>query len=344
MLLFGNKLSKSKESSDGVSVDIRRETLRGLSNQEKILLLELQKTRENIVEELSQLQQFSAPAQWANTQKVIQDYSKSLPVNGQGSNQAIRSGVDSLTVLSTTGQSALDSGLGRSKLVKLPVFRMPPVSSTLKSDKNRKNRSDPGGGTNFKDISFKFNSYEDFERQCGEISRNINPKEKKSICTFLGFSDQILVAIESELSKRFETDQPILVSSFSLFSRQIDPKENLSPSDTLLSSFSHSYLLPISSTQRIDPHSTSSPLSMSQSFASFASSQSFKSTSTTSFSRRNNSTTHVKRRKSASQPVGGKDSDLRGELLKSLKNMQEYTTLVSAKDLSLSSPLIFFLR
>ena len=76
MLLFGNKLSAAADNNDMkvLSTDIQKGMLKALSNQEKLLLVELQRTRKQIVDELDKLQVKSGSNEEDLVKQTIRNY------------------------------------------------------------------------------------------------------------------------------------------------------------------------------------------------------------------------------------------------------------------------------
>ena len=183
MLALGGKLSTPKKRGADMAgpsdkhkplnisdpVEAQKVSLKMLGTQEKLLLVELQRTRQSIVEELSRLDPVIASNQWDQVQHTIQGYkerivndvavadagiyrqgthgsgaaaammSKSLDTGkivGKGSDlmAKLRTGIDMLPVLANTGDAALEMGLKRQAKLKLPIFKLPAVDpSRIKS-------------------------------------------------------------------------------------------------------------------------------------------------------------------------------------------------------------------
>ena len=157
----GDKLKSLLNISD--PIEAQKVSLKTLSKQEKLLLVELQRTRQSIVEELSRLDPLIASNQWDQVQNTIQGYkerivhdvamsdadkyklgltnngtaggpmmSKSLDTGkmvGKGSDlmTKLRTGIDMLPVLTGSGDATLEVGLRRQVQLKLPIFKLPAV-------------------------------------------------------------------------------------------------------------------------------------------------------------------------------------------------------------------------
>lgn len=80
MLVFGGKLiSKSKVIEEEIDlVDAQKTALKSLSKQEKLLLLELQRTRQSIVDELQRLDPVLASGSWYEVQDTIKGYKSKI--------------------------------------------------------------------------------------------------------------------------------------------------------------------------------------------------------------------------------------------------------------------------
>ena len=80
MLVFGGKLiSKSKPVDEDIDlVDAQKTALKSLSKQEKLLLLELQRTRQSIVDELQRLDPVLASGSWYEVQDTIKGYKSKI--------------------------------------------------------------------------------------------------------------------------------------------------------------------------------------------------------------------------------------------------------------------------
>jgi len=80
MLVFGGKLiNKSKVVEEEIDlVDAQKTALKSLSKQEKLLLLELQRTRQSIVDELQRLDPVLASGSWYEVQDTIKGYKSKI--------------------------------------------------------------------------------------------------------------------------------------------------------------------------------------------------------------------------------------------------------------------------
>jgi len=80
MMIFGGKLiNKSKVVEEEIDlVDAQKTALKSLSKQEKLLLLELQRTRQSIVDELQRLDPVLASGSWYEVQDTIKGYKSKI--------------------------------------------------------------------------------------------------------------------------------------------------------------------------------------------------------------------------------------------------------------------------
>lgn len=176
-------------SLGGDSVKLQKAALSSLSKQERLLLLELQRTRQSIVTELNRLDPSISADSWLDVQETISTYQSKIsrlareetldgrqghvinlsasserngsamgsmssigsvgsmvsPSKYQSVSSAkrsaavsaaaaipvtrIRTGIDMLPVLATTGESAMEVGIRKQGELRLPVFKLPAIDA-----------------------------------------------------------------------------------------------------------------------------------------------------------------------------------------------------------------------
>lgn len=146
-MLFGGKLvaqTKGKTENAMVQdpVEAQRIALASLSKQEKLLLLELQRTRANIVQELGRLDPVLAANNWTDVQDTIEDYKvkivSDLAANNQSRKRQQRAGRGQVgtgkqqRIMSSTMQPHHSiHSMSSSSSSSLPTFDRSEISKTL---------------------------------------------------------------------------------------------------------------------------------------------------------------------------------------------------------------------
>lgn len=138
-MLFGSKLIAPKASQDNdgelSSVEAQKAALATLSKQEKLLLLELQRTRQNIVQELNRLDPVLAADSWPELRSTIADYEQKIIATTKdpsGSRRAVEKskGKGRLALAHSASDPALP-GHGHGKSTPSPLLPASSASSAM---------------------------------------------------------------------------------------------------------------------------------------------------------------------------------------------------------------------
>ena len=219
MLLFGNKVSVAPDNNDAkvMSLDMQGAMLKALTNQEKLLLIELQKTRKQIVDELDKINVHTGSLEEDVLKETLRNYSKGDTSNFVGSvtqqikplstgkKTTIRIGVDMIPSLASTGEAAFEVGMNFGRGPKLPVFKLPALPTNMFKD-----------NVPTKDLSYSINisasngpvfiRYRDkteFLHQACNISQRMTSKQKYFAIQYLKIDDVVIHQVEREMMLRF---------------------------------------------------------------------------------------------------------------------------------------------
>lgn len=282
MLIFHGKLmgTRKGDGSDDLKSTLQAQNyaLKSLSNQEKLILVELQRTRYEIVNQLSRIDPhvFKSTENWFEVKQTIESYKrkisaesgedpntvtnshflsvktpireqsqrkasesrhlsasnsygmqnlrsqsgkartsrrsllKSIPGNGNPcvdrlpprsivSSSEIRTGVDMLPVMSTTGNTALETGSCRYEKLKLPVFKLPTLDLTTYHRSHNEgsipyikteNRTHLSAAISIEREGGKYKNRADFFRAIRVMRKLMRNEEIACMKTFLEISDR----------------------------------------------------------------------------------------------------------------------------------------------------------
>ena len=282
MLVFGSKLFSSSlskdDSNDGdmSSTEAQKSALSSLSRQEKLLIVELQRTRANIVTELSRLDPSISADSWLDVQQTIAGYQTKIARiatedtvdgkkrvvpylpgnqffesggvrNGGGTSKGlsltstskylsastpartssvasaariplsrIRTGIDMLPILASTGESAFEVGLRKQGELRLPVFKLPAIDpvrvAALLEDPNSKVSRNvvkeaplvlrTAESTKSKRTSARFTSALAYLEYLLQTTRTMPWEDLSKMKKMLSLGEQDVVAVEEELDAR----------------------------------------------------------------------------------------------------------------------------------------------
>lgn len=267
MIFMGSKLlskggsvqavNNTNEDNDGVS---QKDILRSLSMQEKLLLVELHKTRRNIVDELRRAELDCNVNDIGLVENTIRDYevkisteiargkdagtpgtSRTLPnlTSRQGTGfrstatklssslnpkiTSFKTGVDMLPVLSATTK---ESGLKVRSAVKMPIFKLPNVdiSRFAQIDQIKSGMDDESSLRDYSAVKRL-----DIQSRFMSTLKSITPRDREGICSYLSLTHDDYDYLFAQLLKNidgFTVEEG--TSSFSIICSQFSNTARLS--------------------------------------------------------------------------------------------------------------------
>jgi hypothetical protein len=232
MLLFGSKISVNPDNEDVkvLNLDTQKGMLKALSNQEKLLLVELQRTRKQIVEELDKINVKSGSMEDDVLKETLKNYISSQDTNSfhtgvtqkfkpltTGKPMTVKIGVDMIPSLASTGEAAFEVGINYGKGPRLPVFKLPalPPVAPPPSSANRRTRTPTDGlrkdvvvvsskGQGQKQSLFiRYPNHQMFLENASTLSSQMSSRNKYFICQYLGINEDDIDLIEQEMYIRY---------------------------------------------------------------------------------------------------------------------------------------------
>lgn len=246
MIIFGGKLIASESDIENFKKNNVTHTLKQLSNREKELLAELDRTRKSITSELDALDYtndydsilYSKSTSKVETKKLTPSeiaainrnkrllhsgtISNASPIANsypQSSNRA-KTAVDMMPILASTGEYAFEVGLRKQGALKLPVIT-PPTTATIQQQQRNQHRNKVRAVNKTQSLnsgqSEKEKSADNFFTRSYTLDSSLNFEERAFIQTYLRINDEEYDSITTNPDKIFGKGIEEASNAFTVF-------------------------------------------------------------------------------------------------------------------------------